>query len=335
MNLTTHYLGLELRNPLVASPSPLSQTLDGIRRLEAAGVGAVVLYSLFEEQIERERAAFDRLMSAGTESFAEALTYMPSVADGAGTSRRYLSLLERARTTVGIPVIGSLNGVTTAGWTEYAVAIEEAGASAIELNMYDVPGAAGVTGRDVEQRQVDVLGRVLDAVAIPVAVKMSPYLSSTGEMARRLDDAGARGLVLFNRFMQPDIDPESLRVSARAELSTAADQRLPLTWIALLHGRLNASLAASGGVETAADVARYRLAGADVVMTTSALLRHGREHARVLLEGLESWAHSKGFSKLDDARGLLSTTREPDAASRERAGYVSVLEAAGRTYGSL
>jgi dihydroorotate dehydrogenase (fumarate) len=332
MNLRTTYLGIELRNPVVASASPLSQTLDGIRRLEDAGVAAVVLHSLFEEQVERERAIVAELGAAGTESYAEALSYLPALADGAGTTRRYLSLLERSRGAVGIPVIGSLNGVTAAGWTEYAVAMEEAGASAIELNMYDVPGAPDATGREVEQRQIDVLQRILDAVHLPVAVKMSPYLSSAGEMAARLDRAGARGLVLFNRFMQPDIDPETLQISARIDLSTPADQRLPLTWIAILRGRVDASLAASGGVDEPADVARYLLAGADVVMTTSALLRHGRGHAATLIDGLVAWMHAKGFASLGEVRGLLCVAREADPAVRQRAGYVGVLESAARTY---
>ncbi|HEV8154845.1 MAG TPA: dihydroorotate dehydrogenase-like protein [Gaiellales bacterium] len=332
MDLSTTYMGMELRNPLVASASPMSQTVDGIRGLEQAGVGAVVLYSLFEEQLQREAAAFAVLGSAGTESFAEALTYMPSLADGAGTSRHYLSLLERARSAVEIPLIGSLNGITPQGWTDHARAIEEAGADAIELNMYDVPGDPRATGRDVEQRQLDVLHKVLDAVRLPVAVKMSPFYSSTGEMARRLDEAGARGLVLFNRFMQPDIDADTLAISSRIELSTPADQRLPQTWIAILRGRVGASLAASGGVESPADVARFLLAGADVVMTASALLRHGRGHARTLVDGLQEWAGAKGFSSLDDLRGLLSLAREADPEARQRAGYVGVLEAARQTF---
>ncbi len=334
MNLSTTYMGIELRNPLVASASPLSQTVDGIRRLEEAGVGAVVLYSLFEEQLRREAAAFADLGAAGTESFAEALTYMPDLAGGAGTSRHYLSLLERARAAVDIPLIGSLNGVTPAGWIAHAAELEEAGASAIELNMYDVPGDPRASGRDVEQRQLDVLLRVLDVVEVPVAVKISPYYSSTGEMALRFADAGASGLVLFNRFMQPDIDPQSLSISSKIELSSPADQRLPLTWIAILRGRVSSSLAGSGGVDSAADVARFLLAGADVVMTASALLRHGREHARLLLAGLGEWMDSKGFTSLDEVRGLMSVAREADAEARQRAGYVGVLEAARQTFAS-
>jgi dihydroorotate dehydrogenase (fumarate) len=332
MNLATAYMGLELRNPLVASASPLSQTVDGIRRLDEAGVGAVVLYSLFEEELRREAELFSLLGAAGTESFAEALTYMPETDESAESARRYLSLIERAREVVGIPVIGSLNGVTPAGWTRYARAMEEAGASAIELNVYDVPDDPRMTGADVEARHLDVVRRVLDTVQIPVAVKLSPYYSSLGSMASRLAAAGADGLVLFNRFLQPHIDPDSLSVSAQIDLSTPSDQRLPMTWIAILRGRVGASLAASGGVETGADLARYLLAGADVVMTASSLLRHGRDHAGALLSGLVEWMEAKEFSSLEECRGLMSVEREPDEEARRRAGYVGMLEAARQNF---
>ena len=332
MNLATTYMGIELRNPLVASASPLSQTVDGIRRLEEAGVGAVVLYSLFEEELRREAQRFTELGTAGTESFAEALTYMPETGAGADSARRYLSLIERAHEAVEVPLVGSLNGVTPAGWTRYARAIQEAGASAIELNVYDVPGDPKVTGADVEARHVDVVRRVLDTVEIPVAVKLSPYYSSLGSMAVRLATAGVDGLVLFNRFLQPHIDPDSLSVSSQIDLSAPSDQRLPMTWIAILRGRVGASLAASGGVETGADLARYLLAGADVVMTASALLRHGRDHAGTLLNGLVEWMDAKQFSSLDDFRGLMSVEREPDPETRRRAGYVGMLEAARQNF---
>jgi dihydroorotate dehydrogenase (fumarate) len=332
MNFATAYMGLELRNPLVASASPLSQTVDGIRRLEEAGVGAIVLYSLFEEQLRREAELFSMLGNAGTESFAEALTYMPEPGASADSARRYISLIERAREAVDIPLIGSLNGVTPAGWTRYARAIEEAGASAIELNVYDVPDDPKVTGADVEARHLDVVRRVLDTVQIPVAVKLSPYYSSLGSMASRLAAAGVDGLVLFNRFLQPHIDPDSLSVSAQIDLSTPSDQRLPMTWIAILRGRVGASLAASGGVETGADLARYLLAGADIVMTASSLLRHGRDHAGSLLSGLAEWMEAKEFTSLDDCRGLMSVEREPDPETRRRAGYVGMLEAARQTF---
>ena len=269
MDLSTSYLGLALRNPLVASASPLSNSVDGVRRLADAGVGAVVLYSLFEEQLRREAEQNARLAEAGTESFGEALSYFPAAADSDPGPHRYLSLLERAAAAVGVPVIGSLNGVTPGGWTSYARAIQDAGAAAIELNIYYIPGDPRTTGRDVEQRHVDILCRVKDAVTVPVAVKLSPYFSSAGEMALRLDEAGADGLVLFNRFLQPDIDPETLAVVPAVDLSSPAEARVPRTWISILCQRVRASLAATTGVEGPADVAKYLLAGADVVMTAS------------------------------------------------------------------
>jgi dihydroorotate dehydrogenase (fumarate) len=334
MELSTSYMGLALRNPLVASASPLSQTVDDVRRLADAGVGAVVLYSLFEEQLRREAAVNARLADTGAESFGEALTYFPDVAEEEPGPRRYLSLLERAAATVDVPVIASLNGVTPGGWVDYARAMQDAGAAAIELNIYYLPGDAHISGRDVEQRHIDVLTRVKDAVTVPVAVKLSPYFSSTGEVAVRLDEAGADGLVLFNRFLQPDIDPETLEVVSGVGLSNPAEARLPRTWIALLRGRVRASLAATTGVDDSADVAKYLLAGADIVMTASALLRHGPEHAAVLLDGLSGWMARKGFAAVDQLRGMLSVPLGTDEAAHERAGYVGAMrEANSSAYG--
>jgi dihydroorotate dehydrogenase (fumarate) len=328
MDLTTDYMGLALRNPLVASPSPLSKTVDGVRSLADAGVGAIVLYSLFEEQLRREAALDSELADAGAERFAEATSYFPEVAEEEPGPRAYLSLLERAVADVDVPVIASLNGVTPGGWVDYARAMQDAGAAAIELNIYYLPGDTHVSGRDVEQRHIDILARVKDAVTVPVAVKLAPYFSSTGEMAVRLDEAGANGLVLFNRFLQPDIDPDRLISVPTVELSSSAEARLPRTWIALLRGRVRASLAATTGVEEPADVARYLLAGADVVMTTSALLRHGPAYAAVLLDGLSAWMDRKGFAAVDDLRGSLAVAPGTDETAHERAGYVSALRGA-------
>jgi len=328
MDLATNYMGLDLRNPLVASPSPLSYTLDGVHRLADAGVGAVVLFSLFEEQLREQAARAVQLVEDTAESFPEALNYFPSVAEEDGSPRSYLVLLERAVSSVDIPVIGSLNGVTPEGWIEYARAMQEAGAAAIELNIYYLPGSPEISGREVEQRHLDVLERVKAAVTVPVAVKLSPFFSSPGEIALRLDQAGADALVLFNRFLQPDIDPEQLAVLPRVNLSSPADARLARTWIALLRGRVSASLAATSGVEVPADLARYLLAGADVVMTTSALLRHGPKYAGELLDGLARWMARKGFDSVDQVRGLLSVPREADTAAYERAGYVNAMRAA-------
>ena len=334
MDLSTSYMGLALRNPLVASPSPLSRSLEGVRALAEAGVGAVVLPSLFEEQLAEEAARTARAFEAGSESFAESLSYFPAVAGEEAGPRRYLSLLERAVAAVEVPVIASLNGVTPGGWSDYARAMESAGAAAIELNVYYLPGDLHVSGRDVERRHLEALRGVKQAVGIPVAVKLAPYFSSIGEVALALDEAGADALVLFNRFLQPDIDPESLGVVAKVGLSSPEEARLPRTWIALLYGRLGASLGATTGVESSADVARYLLAGADVVMSASALLRHGPGYARVLLDELSRWMARKGFSALDELRGLLAVPRAADASLHERAGYVRALrEANGANYG--
>jgi dihydroorotate dehydrogenase (fumarate) len=339
-DLSTRYLGLDLRNPLVASASPLSGTADGVRRLADAGVGAVVLPSLFEEQLRRQAAQNAAWAEAGTESFAESLSYFPEAAGADPGPREYLSLVERAAAAVGIPVIASLNGSTTGGWTSYATALEHAGAAAIELNIYHLPGDPPpaspfpyISGRDVEQRHVEILTTVKAVIRVPVAVKLSPYFSSTGEMALRLDRAGADGLVLFNRFLQPDVDPETLTVTAGFGLSSPAEARLPRAWIALLAGRVRACLAATTGVENAADVAGYLLAGADVVMTASALLRHGVSHAEVLLDGLSQWLARKGFASVSDARGLLSVPADADGAAYERAAYVTVLQEANAGHG--
>jgi dihydroorotate dehydrogenase (fumarate) len=332
MNLTTTYLGLTLDSPLVASAGPLSRTVDGVRQLADSGVAAVVLPSLFEEQVRREADRDARLAEAGAESFAESLSYLPDTGGEAGP-RRYLDLVSRATAAVGIPVIASLNGVTAGGWTDYAAAMQEAGAAAIELNVYYLPADPRMPGRDVEQRYVDILTTVKAAVSIPVAVKLAPFFSSAGEVIVRLDRAGADGLIVFNRFMQTDIDPETLTVSTGLKLSDPAEAALPRSWIARLRGLVGASLAASTGVETAADVAAYLLAGADVVMTTSSLLRHGPSHAAVLIDGLTDWLKRKGFSGVEDARGLLAVPAGAHGSAFERAGYLTAIEEATRTYG--
>ncbi len=340
MDLWTSYLGMELRNPLVASASPLSNSVDGVRRLADAGVGAVVLYSLFEEQVRREAEENARLAEAGTEIFSEALSYFPAEAEEEAveegtadepTPRGYLSLLERAATAVDVPVIGSINGVTPGGWTSYARAMQDAGAAAIELNIYYIPGDPRISGRDVEQRHIDILSRVKDAVTVPVAVKLGPYFSSPGEMALRLDEAGADGLVLFNRFLQPDIDPESMAVVPAVDLSSPREGRLPRTWISILRQRVRGSLAGTTGVDEPSDVIKYLLAGADVVMTASALLRHGSGHATVLLDGLSEWMERKGYKSVGELRGLLARAETADQAGSERAGYVRAMRYANVT----
>lgn len=336
MDLSTSYLGLRLRNPLVASASPMTRSVNGIRKLAAAGIGAVVLPSLFEEQLRKEQAHDDALTESATNAFSEALTFFPAGYSGLpGRPQRYLDLVERAAGVVDVPVIASLNGSTPGGWEDFARSLQEAGAAAIEINVYFVPGDPHVTGREVEETHVAILQRVRSVVSIPVAVKLSPHFSSPGEMALRLDDAGADGLVLFNRFQQPDIDVETLAVHPAAGLSRPDDARPARTWIAILRGHVVCSLAATTGVDEWDDVAKYLLSGADVVMTASALMRHGVDHVRVLLDGLQEWMARKGFTSLEEVRGLLAVPRGVDATAYERAGYVSALERARSTYGDL
>jgi dihydroorotate dehydrogenase (fumarate) len=335
MDLTTHYLGLALRNPLVASASPLSVHVDGVRALADAGVGAIVLYSLFEEEVHREQLRDLHLTEPHEHAYGEALSYFPSRVDEPGVAHRYLKHIERCVAAVDVPVIASLNGSTTGGWVKFAAAMEAAGAAAIELNVYAVPGDVHTPGRDVEDWHVEILQAVKSSVSIPVAMKLSPHFSSVGEVALRLDDAGADGLVLFNRFLHPDVDPEELRVEPGVTLSTPQEGRLPRAWIAILHGHITGSLAATTGVESATDVAAYLLAGADVVMTASALIRHGVGHAKTLLEDLEQWMWRKNFDSLEPVRGRLAVPRDADATAYERAGYVAALERGRQQYGTV
>lgn len=325
MNLATRYLGLELRSPLVASASPLNTEIANLRALEDAGIGAVVLPSVFEEQLVQDEERLERLVNAGIDSASEASSYLPAVGGwGIGTDR-YLDLIERARRAVAVPVIASLNGVTDHGWVAYARDMEAAGAQAIELNVYWIPTDLELAGVEIEQRVLDILASVKAAVSVPVAVKLSPFYSAVGNLARRLDAAGADGLVLFNRFYQPDIDLATLRIEPDLRLSNATEIRLALLWIGVLHGRLRASLAATGGVQDETQVIKLLLAGADVVMTTSALLRHGVGHARGLVDGLARWLEMRGFESVAAARGRLSRGRAVNPDAFERANYIRTL----------
>jgi dihydroorotate dehydrogenase (fumarate) len=326
MDLTTTYMGLKLKHPLVASAGPLSKTLDGIRRLNDAGAAAIVLFSLFEEQIRYENESFDFLSEAGSESFAESLSYFPAAGDYRVGPDDYLELIRRAKAAVDVPVIASLNGVTSSGWTDYAKEMVAAGADAIELNIYYIAADISLSGREVEQRYEDVVRAVRSAVPVPIAVKLSPFFSSMGEMARRLVDAGANGLVLFNRFYQPDFDLDELEVVADLELSQASEIRLPLLWIAVLSGRLDCSLAATRGVQSGMEVLKYVMAGADAVMTTSALLRHGAGHLKLMLKGMTDWMHKRGYESVAQMKGSMSQARVADPAAFERANYIKVLQ---------
>jgi dihydroorotate dehydrogenase (fumarate) len=325
MDLTTRYMGLELRNPLVASASPLNADLDNVRRLEECGAAAVVLPSVFEEQIEAEMLRFETLAAANAESFPEAATFFPDYGLRDVGAGRYLDYLRRAVDAVDIPVIASLNGTTDEGWIAYAREIEEAGAAGLELNVYFIPTDLTMTGQAVEERYLDILRAVRRTVTIPVAVKLSPYFSALGNMAARLDGEGADALVLFNRFYQPEIDLVELRLRNDLELSRRSEMRLPLLWIAVLSGRTRASLAASTGVESSDEVLKYILAGADVVMTTSALLRSGLAHMARLLSDVTSWLVARDIDALDDIRGMLSRERLGADDAFERVNYMEIL----------
>jgi dihydroorotate dehydrogenase (fumarate) len=326
MNLSTNYLGLPLKNPLIASSSPLTLDIGNIRKLEDCGAAAVILPSIFEEQIEMELALIERFANAGADSFAEALSYFPSAAAYPAGPDRYLDVIRRARQAVDIPVIASLNGVTSAGWIEYARLAENAGAHAIELNVFFIPADIFDSGRDVEQRYFDILAAVKDIVNIPVAVKLSPYFSAIGNFISELDRTGADGVVLFNRFYQPDIDLVRLQLQRDLQLSTPAEIRLPLLWIAVLSGQVRASLAATTGVDSAAEVVKYLLAGADAVMTASALLRHGIGHVKALLDGLMQWMDARCLDDIRDVRGMMSRRRIKDSTAFERANYIQILQ---------
>ncbi len=325
MDLSTTYLGLKLKNPLVPSASPLSRTLDGMKRLEDAGASAVVMYSLFEEQIAHEAAELNHYLSYGTESFAEALTYFPESQDYNLGPEEYVELLHRAKSSLGIPVIGSLNGISTGGWIGFARKIQEAGADAIELNVYYIPTDPKLAAQDVEDRYLEVLHAVRRAVTIPVAMKLSPFFSSFANIARRMELAGANGLVLFNRFYQPDIDLEALEVTPNVILSTPQALRLPLRWIAILSGRVQMSLAATSGIHAATDVVKMLMAGADVTMLCSALLHHGPGHLGVILKDLQQWMLDHEYMSVNQMKGSMSQRSIADPAAFERANYMRAL----------
>ena len=332
MKLNSKYMGLDLKNPIVASASPLSRNLDNIKSLEDAGAAAVVLFSLFEEQLIHESAAMDHLLNSGANSFAESLSYFPEVEDYEVGPENYLNLIRQAREATDIPIIASLNGASNKGWIDFSKKMEQAGASAIELNTYSIPVDLNVAGDEVEKNYINVIKAVKAAVSIPVAVKLSPFFSSMGHMSKQIDAAGADALVLFNRFYQPDVDLNKLEIHPSLELSQANEIRLPLLWIAVLHGNVKASLAASRGVESAEEVIKYLMAGADVVMTTSALLKKGISHLSVILKDMQKWMEAKDYESVDQMRGCMSQTNVADPAAFERANYIKVLESYENPY---
>jgi dihydroorotate dehydrogenase (fumarate) len=325
IDLTTKYLGMTLKNPLVVSASPLSAEVGNLRRMEDAGASAVVLPSLFEEQIQVESNTLDHFLWQGTESFAESLTYMPDMAGYKLGPDGYLEHLRSAKQAVKIPVIGSLNGVSSGGWVGYAKKIEEAGADALELNIYFIPTDAEMSGGHVEQMYVDLVAQVKASIHIPVAVKIGAYFSSLPNMAKRLDQAGANALVLFNRFYQPDFDLEALEVVPNLILSTPHELLLRLNWVAVLYGKVKADLAITGGVHSGLDVLKSMMAGASVAMMTSALLRNGIGHLATVQTELLKWMEEHEYESIHQMRGSMSQRAVADPSAFQRANYVKVL----------
>jgi dihydroorotate dehydrogenase (fumarate) len=322
IDLTTRYLGLTLRTPLVPSASPLSQEIASIRRLEDAGASAVVLYSLFEEQLRQESAELDHHLSTGTDSFAESLTYFPQPSEFRLGPEGYLEHIRKAKEAVDIPIIASLNGATVGGWTKFAQEIEQAGADALECNIYYIPTDPELKAAEIEQTYVDIVWAVKSAISIPVAIKISPFFTNVANVAKRLDDAGADGLVLFNRFYQPDIDLEELEIRPNVLLSTPQALRLPLTWIGILYGKLKASLAATGGIHDPQDAIKMLMVGANVTMLCSSLLRNGINQLRHMERGIVDWMEQHEYESVKQMQGSMSQMRCPDPSAFERAQYM-------------
>lgn len=326
MDLTTTYLGLKLKNPLVPASSTLTESVDNVKKMEDSGASAVVMYSLFEEQINRETKEIDNFLSYGANLSAEALSYFPEPEEYKNLKAdEYLNNLTKLKQAVDIPVIGSLNGVSAGGWLDYAKKIETAGADALELNIYYIPTSPDLTSESIEKMYLDNLLTVKKQLSIPVSVKLSPYFSAFANMAKKLDDAGADGLVLFNRFYQPDIDLEALEVKPNLELSSPAEQRLSLRWLAILRPIIKASLAATTGIHTAEGVLKAIMAGADVTMFVSALIRNGIGHLQTVHDDLVKWMDEHDYESIEQMKGSMSYKSVADPAAYERANYMKVL----------
>src|SRR3989339_2103434 len=326
MDLSTTYMGLKLKNPIVPSASPLSQSVDTVKALEDAGAAAIVCYSLFEEQINHESGELDHYLTYHADSYAEALNYFPEPEEFRLTPIQYLDHIANLKKSVSIPVIGSLNGVSTGGWVKYAQNIEQAGADALELNVYYIPADPKVSGTEIENMYVDVVKEIKKTVKIPVAVKLSPFFTSMSNMAERLDEAGADALVLFNRFYQPDFDLEKLEVVPNLVLSTNWEMRLPLRWIAILYGNLHASLGATSGIHNHTDVLKMMMAGADVAMMASELLLNGIGRITQILDGMKKWMEEKEYNSIELMKGSMSQKKIAQPAAFERANYMKTLQ---------
>jgi dihydroorotate dehydrogenase (fumarate) len=326
IDLKTTYLGLPLRTPLVASASPLSQEIDGIRQLEDAGASAIVLYSLFEEQLQQESSELEHHLAAGTNSFAEAASFFPQPDEFRLGPEGYLNHIRKAKAVADIPIIASLNGATLGGWAKYARQIEQAGADALECNIYFIPTSLEISGADIEKTYTDIVREVKISVRIPVAVKVSPFFSNMANMAKRLDETGANGLVLFNRFYQPDLNLDELEIQPNVLLSTPQDLRLPLTWIGILYGRIRSSLAATSGVHGPEDVVKLLMVGADVTMLCSVLLKNGVRHLRHIEEGLLEWMEKHEYESVSQMKGSMSQIRCSNPSAFERAQYMKAVK---------
>jgi len=332
MDLTTDYLGFTLKSPLVASASPLSDDVDNIKRMEDSGASAVVLYSLFEEQIIHDQEELYYHTEAHNEAYAESITFYPDLPDFQTGPEQYLDHIRKAKEAVGVPVIASLNGSSLGGWTQFSKRIEEAGADALELNIYSIPTDIDTPGSEVEERYVEVVKAVKAAINIPVAVKISPFFSNMANMAKKLDEAGADGLVLFNRFYQPDIDLETLEVKPNVLLSTPQALRLPLRWVAILYGRISADLAATSGVHGAADAIKLLMAGAKVTMMASATMRYGLGHFETVETGMRLWMEHHEYESVKQMQGSMSQKNVEDPGSFERAQYMRAVSTLPKQY---
>jgi dihydroorotate dehydrogenase (fumarate) len=325
MDLSTKYLGMTLKLPLVASASPLSEDIKSVKKLEAAGIGAVVLYSLFEEQLRLEQEEYNYHTTQGTDAFAESLSYFPEVEDYKLGPELYLEHIQKTKAAVDVPVIASLNGSSLGGWTDYAKEFESAGADAIELNIYHIPTDANMSGADVEQQYIDILKAVKGAVKIPVALKLSPFFSNFSNMAKKLDDAGADSLVLFNRFYQPDIDLDEFEVTPNLLLSQSSAMRLPMRWIAILKDNIKADLAATSGIHTGTDVIKMLMVGANVTMLCSSLLKHGINLVKNIEDHMKQWMRENDYNSVTEMQGSMSQQKTADPSSFERAQYMKAI----------
>lgn len=325
MDLTTKYLGKTLRNPLVASASPLSETIDNIRKLEDAGIGAIVLYSLFEEQIRLEQEEYNYHTTQGTESFAESLSYFPDIHDYKTGPELYLEHIAKAKAAVDVPIIASLNGTTMGGWTTYASEMEKAGADAIELNIYSIPTDPTVPGYEIENQYLKIVKAVKSTVNIPVAIKLSPFFSNLANMARQIDETGIDAMVMFNRFYQPDIDLEQYEVKPNILLSQSQAMRIPMRWIAILKDQVKCDLAATSGIHTGTDVIKMLMVGANATMVCSSLLKHGINHVRNILDHMQQWMIEREYESVGELQGSMSQKKTSNPSDFERAQYMKAI----------